>query len=548
MSVRSWRMSGLAMGALTLLSSAVMGAGFEWQVVVNNGFPVPGDGRTFNSYNQPSLNLRGLVVFRARSRGGTGGEPAHGVFARDMSVGGPLRSIFGRETTVPHPNNLGTTFVEPPSFPRIDIWSDTIASRGNHEPVWEYDITPKTTTKAGTTGIYTNPFGNLITGASNLGAVPEFPFFAVPGTYAIKFDVFPGAPAVTDGATLVFKGNHSVPNPSSGGLISKTGVYCRNLTDAPAGGILPVTLIADTATRIPGTTALFGSVAPPSAVGRAVVFAGFDNEQRPTKGGLYLASLDGPSRALTTLVRIGGPVPGETRGAFFNKLGEAVSFDGRFVAFWGAWGFETRTLILRCEEEGNRDRVEYCQQMYPDGFQTRVPLRQGIFVADTRTGQVWTVAKTGIDFDDFVYWNFSGRVPGAGDDTGEAARWRSSSFVAVSGLADGRLTDGTFHAAFKARTGEVVDGTYVDPIDGIYLRKGERLGTAAIATVVETGMDGTRIDPEAVDPLTLGHLPVTSMGIERDGFRGDSLVVNVSMGTEEAGWAGIYLTHVPEGF
>jgi hypothetical protein len=52
-------------------------------------------------------------------------------------------------------------------------------------------------------------------------------------------------------------------------------------------------------------------------------------------------------------------------------------------------------------------------------------------------------------------------------------------------------------------------------------------------------MDGTLIDPAAVD------LPVTEMGIERDGFRGNSLVINVSMGTEVAGWAGIYLTAVP---
>ena len=34
------------------------------------------------------------------------------------------------------------------------------------------------------------------------------------------------------------------------------------------------------------------------------------------------------------------------------------------------------------------------------------------------------------------------------------------------------------------------------------------------------------------------------MGIERDGFRGNSLAINASMGTEEAGWAGIYLTEV----
>ena len=36
------------------------------------------------------------------------------------------------------------------------------------------------------------------------------------------------------------------------------------------------------------------------------------------------------------------------------------------------------------------------------------------------------------------------------------------------------------------------------------------------------------------------------MGIERDGFRGDSLAINVSMGSEEDGWAGIYVTTVPQ--
>jgi hypothetical protein len=547
MSANRSRMVGLALATLTLLSSAAAGAGFEWQVVVNNGVTVPGDGRTFNSYNQPSLNVRGVVVFRGRSKGGAAGEPAHGIFLRDMALRGRLRAIFDRETAVPYPNNLGTTFVEPPSFPRIDMWSDTIASRGNHEPAWEYNITPKTTTKAGTTGIYTNPFGTLITGASNLGGVPDFRFFAVPGTYATKFDVFPGAPAVTDGATLVFKGNYTLPDPDGRGTISRTGAYYRTLTAAPAGGMMPTILLADSNTIIPGTTVPFGSVAPPSAVGRQAVFAGFDNEQRPTKGGLYLASINGPSRALTTLVRIGSPVPGERRGAFFNRLGEGVSFDGRFVAFWGAWGFETRSLTLQCGEEGNRDRREYCEQMYPNGFRTQVPLRQGIFVVDTRTGQLWAVAKTTPDFDDFVYWNFSGRVPGAGDDTGEPARWRSTSFVAVSGLVDGQLTDGAFHVAFKARTGQLVDGAYMDPIDGIYLRKGGPV-TSAIATVVETGGDGTEVDPEAVDPLTLEHLPVTAMGIERDGFRGNSLAINVSMGTEVAGWAGIYLTVIPKTF
>ena len=54
---------------------------FNWSTVVNNGDFMPTDQcdpnqasvppcRVFNSYNQPSVNARGVVVFRARSRGG----------------------------------------------------------------------------------------------------------------------------------------------------------------------------------------------------------------------------------------------------------------------------------------------------------------------------------------------------------------------------------------------------------------------------------------------------------------------------------------------
>ena len=145
-----------------------------------------------------------------------------------------------------------------------------------------------------------------------------------------------------------------------------------------------------------------------------------------------------------------------------------------------------------------------------------------------------------------MYWNFSGLVPGTGesDEDGEPARWRSASFVAVSGLVDGKLTDATFHTAFKARTGDVVGGSYVSPVDGVYLKQGP--GASGFLTVVETGMDGTLIDPEAVDADTGDVLPVTEMGVERDGFRGNSLAVNVSMGSEEAGWAGVYLTTVSQ--
>jgi len=535
---------------------------FSWSTVVNNGDYMPSDlcdpaapaappCAKFNSYNQPSVSAGRRVVIRARSRGGHGmGEPVHGIYARDMAAAGPVVKILDRATLVPQPNNRGTVFHEPPSFPRIDIGSNTLATRGNHQPVLKVlNAAGEIVEQVGTTGIYTNPFGDLITGASKLGAVADFSFFEVPERPGTLFDVFPGAPAVTDGNIIVFKGNYTVD------LVGKTGVYYRELFNAsipladgtslaPAGGTLPVVLIANNSDSfIPGTSMVFGSTAPPSAANRMAVFAGFDNEDNPTLGGIYLVPLAGPQPPLTTLVSIGQQVPGEKRAARFNRLGEGVSFDGRFVAFWGAWGTAIRTRVLQCPTEGNADRRAFCNEQHPGGFAAQVPVHQGIFVADIQTGKIRVVAKTPTDYDDFLYWNFSGHVPGTTEEEdGEPARWRSAAFTAVSGMVDGNLNDANFHAAFKARTGEVVAGAYVNPVDGIYLRRGP--GQAQFRTLAETGMDGTRLDPEAIDSETGAVLPVTEMGIERDGFRGNALVINASMGSEETGWAGIYLTRV----
>jgi len=94
----------------------------------------------------------------------------------------------------------------------------------------------------------------------------------------------------------------------------------------------------------------------------------------------------------------------------------------------------------------------------------------------------------------------------------------------------------------------VVNGAYVNPVDGVYLYAGP--GSNPTATVVTTGTNGTLIDPDALgkDETTGASmpLPVTKLGIERDGFRGRSLVINVAMGSEDAGWAGIYMTTVPD--
>jgi hypothetical protein len=526
---------------------------FEWNTVFNNNDLMPyALGRTFNSYNPPSVNTKGMVVVRARSRGGPPLGPAtHGIYMRDMGqADSDIVRVLDRTTPVPGPNNLGSTFVETPSFPRIDMHSDTIATRGNHPPVWRY-FEGDTETRAGTTGIYSNPHdGELITAAAKLGHVAGFQFFGVPEQGNIPFEVFPGAPTVTNGNIIAFKGNYT------GDGTEKTGVYYRSLSEGQHGGDGSAILIANTDTLIPGTNTFFGSTAPPNAADRKVVFAGFDDEANPNMGGIYLAPLV-YSPNLKTLVSIGQRVPLDREKSRFNALGEGMAFDGRYVGFWGAWGNETRTLKLYCPTEGNKDRIAYCNKALIcedtgeleadpnstcDGTgcyqQHKVPVNQGIFVHDTRTKRSHLVARTGEDFDDFLFWNYAGKAPctggghhgggeEGGEEDGESVRWRSSAYLAVSsGIR------ATFRSAFKARTADVV---------GIYLREGP--GLSPFLTVADTTMNGQLLDPEA--PL---DSTIVEVGIEREGLRGDWLAINAKMGVEggeeEDDMAGIYITEL----
>ena len=67
----------------------------SWRVAANHAQLVPGATVQFNSYNQPAVNERGVVVFRARSQGGSG-QPATGIFMRDIAAAGPLLTLKSR--------------------------------------------------------------------------------------------------------------------------------------------------------------------------------------------------------------------------------------------------------------------------------------------------------------------------------------------------------------------------------------------------------------------------------------------------------------------
>jgi len=615
---------------------------YEWYTVANNGDTMPTDsssscgschedmassgeqaseGSRFNSYNQPAINKNGVVVFRARSRGGHGGgeggsgsgegsgsggagtggggsggsggsgaggtgggsggsgsgsggmgggsgsQPERGIYMRNLTEQGPLYMVFRRSGTVPQPNNTTTgkdgqtaTFNEFPSVPRIDAGSDTIATRGQSTPLWTYYLQDGTETRTGTSGIYTTASHDMpTTGASMLGDVFEdgaqtFPYFQVPVHGNVKagtgFDQFPGSPAVTERTTIVFKGNFAVNGAG------KTGVFYRDFV--AKRGTAPIELIASSFTKIPGSNTLFGSTAPPSAGGKYAVFAGYDNEQAPTKGGIYRARLGNKPIALETVVKIGDPVPGESNGAKFDRFGEAISVssNGRHVLFWGGWG-GSRDVPLACPAEGNADMRAFCATQTPPGTTGQVPKDQGFFLRDMQSGTTVVIARTGdvVDgrtIEGFVYWNFSGRVPGKGhggeedtEETLELARWRSTSFGAVSG------TGAPGMSVVKTHFADNIDG--LENEHALLLRDVQPSRIGDLVPLLRTGDPGALVDPEAPDGAV-----ISALGVERDGFRGNWLAVNVSMlvpgaevasaaavegSEEETGWAGIYAAH-----
>jgi hypothetical protein len=308
------------------------------------------------------------------------------------------------------------------------------------------------------------------------------------------------------------------------------------------------------------------------------VFAGYDNEQQPTKGGIYRARLGNKPIVLETVVKIGDPVPG-TKGETFRRFGEAISVssNGRHVLFWGGWGDpkEWDNVPMHCPDEGSEAMKLACdlatvEEGEPEALEhpitTRsVPKKQGFFLRDMQTGTTTVIAKTGDvvivktgdvveerTIEDFVYWNFSGRVLGKGhggeedpEETLELARWRSTSFGAVSGSGAPGM------AVVKARFADNEDG--LENENALLLRDVKPSGIGEMMSLLRTGDTGTMVDPEAPDGAV-----ISALGIERDGFRGNWLAVNVSMlvpsaevtaaaageeSEEETGWAGVYAAH-----
>lgn len=499
-----------------------------WKVIANNQTLMPDSPELlFFSYNQPSINGDGLVVFRGRAKNATSGsgEIQRGIYAANSCLA--QKSIYTIadtvNTLVPAPNNNNATFNEFPSIPRIDASSSLIATRGQSAPVWTYTDSTAASTSVGTSGLYVTLPAGLTTGVGILGNVPEFAYMQVPNssTTGIKFDQFPGTPSASDMKYLVFKGNYN-------DVTSKTGVYYRDLSIAGS----PVKMIADSNTLIPGSSVTkFGSTAPPSAANGNMVFLGLDNESAPTMGGIYLAPI-AQTPTLTPLVQIGDSIPknlDSTLTATFTQISEGLAFDGRYVAFWGAWGASTHAVTLACPTDGNAALRAACLAAYPTGSTTRdVPNYQGIFIVDTITKATLMVAKadftdTSSVFNGFTYWTYSGSTEG-GD--AEPPRWRSSAFTAI---------DNKRGVIFKGSP----NSTLSKGISGIYGANITGGAVSQLFKVIATGDLMATLDPSA--PVAS---PITSVGIEREGLRNGWLALTAS----SADWAGTYVSYFPNAF
>ena len=207
MHIRSLQPLWIALGATALAATAAAVNAeapappwIDWTTVVNNNDLMPGAPvrTTFNSYNQPSVNDTGWWS-SGRAAGRTGG-PAGATDPRHLHPRHGGRRQPHRQD--PRPDHAGSVSQQPGDHLRRDpVLPAHRHELGHHrharEPPAGVEYIPDdgTETRAGTTGIYTNPFDDLITGAAKLGAVPDFAFFAVPELDpATTFEVFPGRP------------------------------------------------------------------------------------------------------------------------------------------------------------------------------------------------------------------------------------------------------------------------------------------------------------------------------------------------------------------
>ena len=99
--IKQCHFAGMAAAVISLFAPMVHAyqpETLKWEKAANNNNVIPGTTTLFNSYNQPSLNTSGYVVFRAR---GKKTDQGSGIYTRDMKNPGETIRIADRSTSVP---------------------------------------------------------------------------------------------------------------------------------------------------------------------------------------------------------------------------------------------------------------------------------------------------------------------------------------------------------------------------------------------------------------------------------------------------------------
>ena len=520
-------------------------AALTWETAANGSRVLPGTTTPFATFGPPTVNASGLTAFRGVSAvsvsDGTGeSSTTTGIYTVDLANGGTLEKVADIATVVPDPNTQTygqslAKFGGFPSPPLVSPDSRFVGFNATHPPV-----VLLADGKGGGFGLYSNLGGSLNTGVGAFVATSTatYPYFQVPKmATGTAFGAFPASPTPVGGNTLVFKGDYL--NGTAVGM----GLYYRDVVSE--NGQSPVSLIAATSvTAIPNSTRKFGYLGIPGTAASTVVFVGYDRKDAATMGGIYSAPIASEPQ-ITALVNLGMQVPGEDTGVVFTGFADNLSFDGRFVGFWGSWGSATTTRTLSCSDVPDAALAAVCSStVYPTGSTTvEVPVHQGFFLYDTTQQTLAAVAKTGSDFRDFASYTFVGVLPEEGPSTevgsgstgggGETeVPLEPQGFVLSPRIAVAGQSGTSWQAAFMANTGGV---------NGIYIATSSGQDSPAIATALDTTMVGTD-----VDYMASGTTRIRTLELDPAGMRGSWLAIGSTLfdSTTQSTSQGVYYTQL----
>ena len=468
-----------------------------------------------------------MVVFRARSRGGAGTAGTSGIYIRDMDEFGAIRTVFTRGAAVPQPNNALyngqlARFNEFPSVPRIDA---ELGHDCNARPVAHRSGRSRSADGSrnahGHRGRLHQPEGRADDRCQHVGDVygdasgRSFEYFQVPIAERAAWDGLRPVPG--------FARRHRAQHDRVQGQFRRawrrqdrcllprrrrpSAAWRRSKWSRVRTRRFPV--------AVPGTAARSRSARPRRRARRQDrgVCRVRRREAVPTAGGIYRAQLGKQAdHAARKSSEIGDLVPGEVNQRF-KTFGEAISLssNGRSVLFWGTWGTETRKVTVDLPGRGQRRPPHVLQAGHgqrPRGRGAREPgvLRPRHAARHDRASPGRVTAS--------MAWKSrtsctgtSRPRSGRGRRRGRRRRHRGTGSLAFDGVWC-RVRQRRAHRGGVQGPDRRRQGRDLRPSPGRRARRNRQAARDRHA-----GVGG-------LDPETPSAAAITSVGIERDGFRG----------------------------